>query len=164
MGGSMFKWNNRRSVILMWLTALLLICNFTLTVKTTIWTDPVTGSRKSQTKFLFLQIRQTREISPLQTWMDEHHIAYQQQWQFLARSGESLFGRTLMRGCGSAPPNYSLLTFMEDYLKLAGESQIRELIHILQTGTQEQQQAAVDQANKLVLDKWDSQTSQSNGM
>jgi hypothetical protein len=56
-----------------------------------------------------------------------------------------------MYECGSAPPIYRLGSVLKQFTAASSDAELRKFIHVLQSGTEQEQRAAVDAAGEKGL-------------
>jgi len=131
---------------------LFLVIPITFTNSSSIYIDPVTGSlKRSWTYRLGTKTATQIDQSPLVRRMSILGIPWTPTWQFLHRYDRGFFGGNRGVSCGMAPPIYSFRAIATDYCEAATDTEIRAFVAIMQTGTEEQQRAAIDAASDKVF-------------
>jgi len=145
------RWIRRR-----WLIALALLAG----VVGTLWwvptpptrsdmvsVDTIGGSRRSRTICRFgLPSSTVTRTSPLEVRFHQLGLNWQPDWRLLQKTDRDLLGRSLGCGMGAIPPIGFLSGHPEvqqAYLQEASDEQVRQLFHILTTGTEFEQKAAL---------------------
>jgi hypothetical protein len=114
--------------------------------------DAVTGSMTSQTIWLgCLSAGPRPDVSPLEVHLSQRGIPWTPRWQSLHAVSSSSLGYVTSRGCASAPPIYSLRTVLKEFVAAASDDEIRAFVRVMESGTEEQQRAAVDAAGAKAL-------------
>lgn len=112
-----------------------------------IWIDVRSGSIKLQTEWLFgIKTTEVIQHSSLERWIREHGRNHEYQWQTLAITSETLFGRPVVFACGMAPPIYQLRPLMNDFVATANEDEIGQLVGALGSDSEQEQEQAVNLA------------------
>jgi hypothetical protein len=114
------------------------------------WIDPVTGSEKSQTTWVFGLTRGPRyTVSPLETRLRQIGYSYTPAWQFLSRDQVNISSHHIEDG--SAPPIYRLEVVLKPFVEVSTPDELRKFADTMQSGTEQQQKAAVDAAAAKAL-------------
>lgn len=109
--------------------------------------DAVTGSMTWKTVWLFGITSAPRlEVSPLETRLKKGGVSWTPSWRFLHNTHRNIFGNATCYECGSAPPIYHLLPVLDEFVRASTDDELREFVAVMQSGTEEQQKAAVDAA------------------
>ena len=112
-----------------------------------LWLDEVTGSSKRQSTWPF-GLKSTPVItpSPLQTRLQSIGALPPPKWKHLTTGGRSIFGTGTYAACSSAPEILKFAGTQQDYLDVATDAEVLALIAVLQTGTANAKEAAIDGA------------------
>jgi hypothetical protein len=114
--------------------------------------DPITGSTTSKTVWLFgIASSPHADISPLETRLKTGNITWTPSSQFLHNTHHNLFGDVTCRECGTAPAIYQLRPVLKEFAEASTETQLREFVRVMQSGTDAQRQAAVQAAAEIGL-------------
>jgi hypothetical protein len=109
--------------------------------------DPVTGSMRSNTVWLFGITSGPRvDVSPLEKRLKSSGIAWTPSWQFLHNTHLNVFGNATLRECGIAPQIHQLRPVLKEFAAASTDAELREFVRILQSGTESEQKSAVDAA------------------
>jgi hypothetical protein len=109
--------------------------------------DPVTGSMTWKTVWLFgITSGPRRVVSPLETRLVAAGIPWTPSRSFLHNTHRNVFGRATCYECGLAPPIYQLRPVLQDFAAASTDAELREFVRIMQSGTESEQEAAVDVA------------------
>ncbi len=108
------------------------------------WFDPVTGSMKHQTWLVSIPMPSTESHSEIERWIVRHEGSHRPRWQTLGISVEMLFGGPRI-GCTSGIPIYRLLwgDYCADFVRESTDQEIAKFVHIMRTGTEDEQRQAV---------------------
>lgn len=127
---------------------LVIVCVPTITVEqVTTRIDAVTGT-VSRTSVWPLGIVSSprRDVSPLETRLNAAGVAWSPTWRTLNENGYTMVGTATYRGCSTAPTIYQLRPIMKEFVAASTDDELRAFVRVMQTGTDAQQQAAVDAA------------------
>jgi len=114
--------------------------------------DPVTGSITWKTTWPFgLTSAPHTDVSPLETRLKSRGIAWTPSWQFLHNTHRNIFGVVTCDECGTAPPIYQLRPVLKEFAAASTDSELREFVWSMQSGTDAQRQAAVQTATEKGL-------------
>lgn len=112
--------------------------------------DAITGSITSKTVWPFgITSGPRTEISPLETRLRASGIAWTPSWQFLHNIHHNLFGDVTCHECGTAPAIYQLRPVLQQFAEASTQTQLREFVRIMQSGTNAQRQATVQAAAEI---------------
>lgn len=112
--------------------------------------DAITGSITSKTVWPFgITSGPRTEISPLETRLKTSNITWTPSWQFLHNTHHNLFGDVTCRECGTAPAIYQLRPVLKEFAESSTQTQLREFVRVMQSGTDAQRQAAVQAAAEI---------------
>jgi hypothetical protein len=117
--------------------------------------DAITGSVQHQT---FWPRRMTFgpvfTPSPLELRLKKMGVTWTPAWTFVCGPERTIFGSTVVSVCGSTPPIGGMCgnTGLQMYVDNASDAEVLELVHILQTGTDAQQKAAMEVAFRRALE------------
>jgi len=112
--------------------------------------DAITASTTSKTVWPFgITSGPRTEISPLETRLKTSNITWTPSWQFLHNTHHNLFGDVTCRECGTAPAIYQLRPVLKEFAETSTETQLREFVRAMQSGTDAQRQAAVQAAAEM---------------
>lgn len=113
--------------------------------------DAVTGSTTSKTVWLFGATSGARtDVSPLETRLKRSGIPWTPAWQFLNNTHRNVFGGATCRECGSAPAVYQLRPVLNEFAAASTDAELREFVRVMQSGTDAEQNAAVEAAGETV--------------
>ena len=118
------------------------------------WIDAVSGSMKHQTQWLLsdwivFETRSVMERSALEEWIIEHEGIHRHDWRHVNGTRTTLWSREF--GHDQAPAIYQLRRVLDDYVRLASDEEIAEFVRQMRTGTEAEQEAAVEQAFAIVF-------------
>jgi hypothetical protein len=107
------------------------------------WMDPVSGSIKDRRTFLGIPGADTITISPLESRL--HSLGYQWKpnWYGLFIAPKTIWGTVIIWEDGLSPPIYQLHPLMEEFAAHATDAEVRRFADAMESGTREQQEAAV---------------------
>ena len=109
--------------------------------------DPVTGSMTWKTVWPFgITAGPRLDVSPLETRLKASGITWTPSWKFVHNTHLSIFGRATCYECGRAPPIYGLRPVLKEFAAAATDAELREFVRVMQSGTEDEQKAAVDTA------------------
>ena len=135
-------------------SAFLLLVSFLLPGKAIVTRiDAVTGTTSTVTRWpLGVTTGPRVRATTLETRLRSAGIAWTPAWQFLGESGQTLWGGRTYTACGRAPPVYTLGTFRRaEYWDALTDADLRGLAFVLQTGTEDEQLAAVSAMEKRIM-------------
>jgi hypothetical protein len=114
--------------------------------------DAVSGSTQQLTGAFFgSAVSEVVTPSPLEVRLCEAGIAWTPDWRVLGQSERNSFGVLVSRGCGIAPEIHQIVPVLEGYARVANEDELRQFVNVLQTGSDDQQRAAVKHAGEIGL-------------
>lgn len=114
--------------------------------------DAVTGSMTWKTVWLFGITSGPRlDASPLETRLRSSGITWTPAWRFLHNTHRTILGNATCFECGSAPPIYQIRAVLKDFAAASTDAELRELVRVMETGTDDQQKAAVEAAGEKGL-------------
>jgi hypothetical protein len=114
--------------------------------------DAVTGSMTWKTVWLFGITSGPRvDVSPLETRLKTSGIAWTPSWRGLHNTYRNAFGRAICYECGSAPPIYQLRPVLQEFAAASTDAELREFVRVMQSGTEAEQEAAVNAAAEKEL-------------
>ena len=114
--------------------------------------DAVTGSMTWKTVWLFGITSGPRvDVSPLETRLKKNGITWTPSWQFLHNTHRTVLGNATCYECGSAPPIYQLRPVVKEFAAASTDAELREFVRVMQSGTDAEQEAAVDAAGEKGL-------------
>ena len=134
--------------------ALLLVASVSLTSKSVVTQiDSVTGTTQTSTRWpLGVTTGPRVSPTPLEARLTAAGIMWTPTWQFFGERGVTLYGRTFRYGCGRTPAAYTLGVFRRpEYWETMTDADLRGLVLVLQTGTEDQQRAAVAAVEEKLL-------------
>jgi hypothetical protein len=109
--------------------------------------DPVTGTMTWKTSALFGVGSGTRvNVSPLETRLRASGISWSPSQRYLHNTSYSLLGKRY--ACSSAPPIYDIIPVLKEFAAASTDEELREFVRVMQSGTDDQQKAAVDAATE----------------
>src|SRR5690554_5129551 len=81
------------------------------------------------------------EPSALTTWMDAHNVAHDHRWDHVASTGRNLFGRAISAKSRSSRPSIASVApgKLHAFLEHESESDIRLFVHVMTTGSVQEQ-------------------------
>jgi hypothetical protein len=114
------------------------------------WMDPETRAVKMQTEWLGYKLSPVVTETALDQRLAVMGIAHTHTWQFCSEAESKALGT--VRGCGIAPkimqcPPQMLLDFVDH----ASDSEVKQFVQTMSSGTDAQQQAAIDAAADRAL-------------
>lgn len=150
----MNPWNMRR--IELAIVVLLVSCLLAMDVGPKrhhfMWIDTVAGSIKREVRFLKPTIEIQR--SSLEKWIIDHEGAYENQWRLQNSTTYTFYGRRVSSvGCIRRQAIYRLQAGDKNdaFVRAASDAEIAELVQVMRTGTDEEQEKAVDAALVIAL-------------
>jgi hypothetical protein len=109
--------------------------------------DTVTGSMSWKTVWLFGFTSGPRvDMSPLELRLKNAGVQWTPSWHFLHNTHRNLLGGATCHECGSAPPIYRLRPLLGQFAAASTNTELREFVRVMQTGTEAEQKATVDAA------------------
>ena len=107
--------------------------------------DAVTGTTSRVTRWpLGVTTGPRVRTTALEQRLRSAGIAWTPAWQFFGESGQTLFGGRTYVACSLAPPVYTLVGFRrQEYWAAVTDDELRDLVFVLQLGTEDEQTAAV---------------------
>lgn len=106
--------------------------------------DAVTGSMEWQTTWpLGITWGPRVTPSPLELRLRQRGIPWTRDWQFLHNTHRILIGTATCYECGSAPAIYQLKPVLQQYADRATDTELREFVRVMRSGTKDQRDAAV---------------------
>ncbi len=125
--------------------------------------DAVTGTMSWQTTWTFGLTSPPRvNVSPLEARLKRGGIPWTPRWSCLHDNDYDLFGHRLSCGCGTAPPVYTLQPCSAEFAKASTDAELREFVRVMQSGTDAEQEAAVQAACDKALKEMDADLAQSS--
>jgi hypothetical protein len=93
--------------------------------------------------------------SALEKWIIQNEGSHSPNWQFLNENGKTLFGTTTYCAVGGhpLPPIYTSRPILDDFVQKASSGEISALVNVLRTGTFDEQEAALKQAQEALYRK-----------
>jgi hypothetical protein len=114
--------------------------------------DAVTGSVRYTTIRLFTNTSSTRvKVSPLETRLKSSGILWTPSWRYFSGIDRNCYGGVLCRGCGRAPEILRIGSVLQEFADASTDAELREFVRIMQSGTQAEQQAAIEAAGEKGL-------------
>jgi len=111
--------------------------------------DGVTGSMTWKTVwFIGLTSGPRKDVSPLEARLVQAGVPWTPRWHTLHNTHRTLFGRATCYGCGSAPAIYPLRSCLQEFVDASSEDQIRAFVRVMESGTEDEQRAAVEAAER----------------
>ena len=117
------------------------------------WVDAVSGSHQRQTIWFWAFPTRPR-LTPgaIETRLRAMGMQWQYDWRLLYTTPRDVFGRATSRGCGFTPPIYPLHGGLgQDFVNASTDNDLREFFRTMQSGSNKQQEAAVDAAIQKAL-------------
>jgi hypothetical protein len=112
------------------------------------WIDTVSGSKKSQTiTRLGATLPPVIAVSPLETKFHDLGLVWQPDWRNVRSSAIPLFGRSHSLGHGRAPAILTLAglpDIQRYFIDHSSDDEIREFFRVMTSGTEAEQDAAID--------------------
>lgn len=107
--------------------------------------DTVSGSHRVTTERLWASkpIVQTTTTA-FATALADRKINYTPKWVFMSGAKQNCFGRTLSIGCAGAPDSNGYHWLLAAHCDTMSDEALRKLVTVLETGSDEQQRAALD--------------------
>jgi hypothetical protein len=114
--------------------------------------DAVTGSTTWKTVWLSGVTSSTRaDVSPLETRLKNSGISWAPSWRFLHNTHRNVFGFATCYECGPAPAIYHLRPVLKEFAAASTDAELREFVRAMQSGTDAEQNAAVEAAGEKGL-------------
>ena len=115
--------------------------------------DAVSGSMEWQTTWILGFTSGPRiDASPLELRLRKLGITWARDWRFLHNTHRTLGGNTTCYECGTAPPIYGLHALaLGDLVRVYSDDQIVAFVQVMQSGTEDQQEAAIGLAADAIL-------------
>lgn len=113
------------------------------------WVDAVTGSYRSETDWVFGFTSAERVVpSALEARLTQMGVVVPRDWRNVKGTLFNGLGRGIGNSHGSAPAIYPLRIgdLMKRYVDASTDAEILEFVRIMQTGTEDEQEAAVEAA------------------
>ncbi|APW59056.1 hypothetical protein [Paludisphaera borealis] len=116
------------------------------------WIDPVSGSVKFETSWLFIPTRTRIETSELERWIVAHEGCHNPQWHFLNENYRLISGRFAGCGVGRTPKIFPIHAGDSNtrFVHVATDAEIVEFVRAMRSGTPDEQERAVDEAGKIL--------------
>jgi hypothetical protein len=109
--------------------------------------DVVSGSMMWKTVWVFGVTSGPRvDVSTLETRLKASGVPWTPSWQFMHNTHRNVFGRATSYECGSAPAIFRLRPVLAEYAAGATDAELREFVRVMQSGTDAEQEAAVEAA------------------
>jgi hypothetical protein len=119
------------------------------------WIDSISGSHQTQSTWRFGWSSPARVTdSPLAIRYREMGLQWQPNWCNVKGTYVNIFGRKIGSGHGRAPAIYFLAVhpdLQQAYINQSSDDEVRELFHILSSGTEAEQDAACEAATNRAL-------------
>jgi hypothetical protein len=117
-----------------------------------VWVDPVSGSIKSQSSWLFVPTKTTIEQSELERWIVAHEGFHNSQWHFLNENYRLITGKFAGCGVGLTPKIFPFHAgdFNTHFVRNATDAEIAEFVRVMRHGTPDEQEKAVEEAGKIL--------------
>lgn len=140
-------------VLVATLVGVVVVSNFPMR-EDRIWIDPVSGSMKYQTRWLFFGMAPRVEHSAIERWIVAHEGSYDPGWRSLSVGWRTIFGKIFGRGCSIAPEVYPLhhREFNAGFVRVASNAEVAEFVRIMRMGTASEKEQAVASACQKVQD------------
>jgi len=114
--------------------------------------DAITGSIEWRTDWVFgFRTGPWIEVSPLENRLRKIGVQWSADWRFLHNTHRTIFGRATCYECGTAPQIYQLRSVMQQFVNASSDDEVRALVRILESGTEEEQRAAVEATGEKIL-------------
>lgn len=111
--------------------------------------DAVTGSQERETIWMFGWTAGPQiEKSPLERRLLEADIPWRPEWRFTHGTHRALLGNATCYSRGSVPPIYWLSNCQEPFVEASTDDEIRQFIHTMQSGSEQERHVAVAKANE----------------
>jgi len=110
-----------------------------------LWIDPITGSTKTQTCWLFVCQNPVIKRTALEDWIVAHEGAYQPAWKRLSTLSRNGLGQ-VCRACSMAPAIHQLCSsgLLADYVRDSPDPEIREFVRVMRQAPSPEQERAVE--------------------
>ena len=108
------------------------------------WMCGTCGSRKSQTDWLLgFTTAKSYQQSALERWLHDHQPIHVHDWHCVRDAGTNVFGKPMSASCGTAPSIYelSITGLLDDYVKQAPDPEIAAFARVLNSGSEQEQDA-----------------------
>lgn len=126
---------------------LLLFQPFVSVRRSTLRVDAVTGSTEWQTTWLgLIQRTPTCSVSPLELRLRRASIQWTRDWRVLSVIDKTVLNRVTSRGCAPAPPVHEIIPVLAQFASASTDAELRDFVRAMQSGTGEEQHAAVNAA------------------
>jgi len=117
-----------------------------------VWMDPQTRTEMRQSKWFGIRMTPVITKSALDDRLSRIGFHHQPNWQFLHDSQSNVFGVVTVRGCSTAPRIYSFPPEMlRSFVNASSDQDIKNFMHIMQSGTEFEQNAAIESAADQAL-------------
>lgn len=137
-----------RSIIVLIILTIIISLDIELSMDEA-WICTSCGSKKTANWLFGIRTSEGKHASSLEEWMTEYEIAHEHDWRRIKGTRKGTFGTS--RRHGKTPPVYSLRPeCLSEYLSSASDSDIRKLIEILDSGSDEDQVIFIEQ----ITEKW----------
>jgi hypothetical protein len=114
--------------------------------------DGVTGSMSWKTVWFFgLTSGPRKDVSPLEARLVRAGVPWTSRWHTLHNTHRTLFGRATCYECGSAPAISPLRSCLQEFVDASSDEQIRTFVRVMESGTEDEQRAAVDAAGQKLF-------------
>lgn len=143
--------SHRLLILLAAVAALLFLASAKPAYRQTTWVCPVTGSRKVQTRFFDCLGECAVTTTALADWITAEEGEYAPDWTYLGETELWLLGQRVCR-VGHRPPAIFFLPedCIAEYIASAPRSEIREFVQVMRSGSDPQQQDAVERCVQKV--------------
>lgn len=136
-------WATGALAILLLLLALVALPSFTIR-HVEIRIDAITGTTSTQTVWLFgFRTAPHVHVSPIEARLKSRGIPWTPSWQVLSITGSNVLGNATSHACGIAPPIHQLHALQQAYVDASSEADLRDFVHVLQSGTDTEKKDAV---------------------
>jgi hypothetical protein len=115
------------------------------------WCDAISGSKKWRTTWPFGITTGTRtETSGLERRLREIGYQWNPEWRSIHFTATSLLGGRRIE-CSTAPPILEITSVLDSYARSASPDELRRFADVLQSGNEQEQNAAIQAAGEKGL-------------
>jgi hypothetical protein len=120
--------------------------------------DAVTGSMRWTTTWITGARSSGSRVSPLERRLKTSGIRWTPDWRTLHVTGYNFLNRPRSYACSSAPPIYTIEGVLTEFERASTDDELRAFIHLLQSGTNAQQETAIEAAADKVVKAMEQQS------
>lgn len=120
------------------------------------WVCAICGAEHRRNDWSFGFSTSDRLVSTaLERWIDGYLGPHEHDWRHVKGTGWSLLGHGISSGHGLAPPILPSRQETDWLVAAWSDEQLRSFVQVLQTGSDEDQHRAVEEAAEAILDEMD---------